>query len=135
MLKKSLVVILFLVFVLSMTACKDTWYADQKQDAYAFISTSYGEVYTLKAYTYYNSVHTAQETAINNPYRLYMEENDTATIVFACTACEHNETVESVTAPAAFFFECSCVNGDENPDMTEALAINFILGSPPAEEG
>lgn len=133
--RKFTAIFIIIVLMLSMTACTDTWNGDQKQDAYAFVTTSTGNSYTLSAYTYINERYTAHAEAINFPYQLYLEEDDTATIVFACTACKHSEMVEDVTAPDAFFFECSCVTGDEHPDMTEALAINFILGSHPAEEG
>ena len=132
---KKFAILIIIALMLSMTACTDTWHGDEKNDAYAFVVTSAGNTYTLKAYTYVNPKYTAHADAINYPYELYMEADDTATIRFACTACKHSETVEDVTAPDAFFFECSCVTGDEHPDMTEALAINFILGSPPAEEG
>ena len=133
--KKIFTLILTFVLMLSLTACKDTFSGDQKHDAYAFVTTSTGMSYTEQAETYRNSSRTAHALAIKHPYHLYLNDGDTATIVFACTACEHSETIEDVTAPDAFFFECDCVTGDEHPDMTEALVINIILGSPPAEEG
>lgn len=133
--KKICALFLALVLMLSLTACKDTWKGDEENDAYAFVTTSTGDSCTLQAATYMNEKWTAHARAIKYAYEFYLEVEETATIVFACTACDHSETVENVSAPDAYFFECECVTGDDHPDMTEAIAINFILGSPPAEEG
>ena len=133
--KKILALALAFVALLTLTACTDTWHGDDKHDAYALVTTSTGSSCTYAAFTYTNDMHNAHAKAIWNPYQLYLEAGDTATIQFSCTACGHKETVENVTAPAAYFFECMCITGDEHPDMTEALFINVNLGSPPAEEG
>ena len=133
--KKFFAITLAFVLLLSLTACDDTWHSDFANDAYAFVTTSTGESFTLRAVTYINENFTAHSRAINSPYSVYLEEGDTATIVFACTACGHTETFEDVQAPWAKFFECQCVTGDHDPAMTECLVINVILGTPPAEEG
>ena len=133
--KKILALALAFVALLTLTACTDTWHGDEKNDAYAFVTTSTGESCTLQAATYMNEKWTAHARAIKYAYEFYLEDGVTATIVFACTACDHSETVENVSAPDAYIIEFECFTGDDQPDMTEAIAINFILGSPPAEEG
>ena len=133
--KKIFAIILPLVLMMSLTACNDIWYGDKYNDACAFITTSTGELSVVKAFTYSSPAFTAHDRAMKSPYHIYLQEGETATIKFTCDACNHKEVIEAVSAPAVYFFECECVTGDDKPDMCEAIAIDFILGSPPAEEG
>lgn len=131
-------ILALLAMLLLLTACgqyDDTLYMDESKDAFALVSTSSGNTYLFNAYTYCDEQYTAQADALAYPYSVYLESADTATIRFTCAACHHKEMIYNITAPSEFYLECDCITGDRHPDHTEVLLINFILGSPPAEEG
>lgn len=132
--RKTFVALMTLLVVIALTlvGCADTWHGDSSTDACALVVTSDGRSLTFPARRYTNEQYTAQANAISAPHSLYLKEGESANVEFTCTACGHNEILQDITAPYAHMFSCSCRTGDSDPDMTEYLVLNVILGEEPA---